>query len=189
MSMNRRICFTLFIICFGIGLSGCSKKEIATDFPVEISGQNVVISFSQDTWSEGKIIADSGVYIFVYSYDGTFTVIYPNGRTYHQSPSGSAMTSSWNHDKTPEELGYLSPIGISWAIEAISHTPESNGFHPLLSLALLALGIWGISAPKSIWWLNHGWRFKNAEPSELSLAVYRIIGGLEVLFAILTLLV
>ena len=51
-----------------------------------------------------------------------------------------------------------------------------------ISLLLLGLGAWNLFAPKSAWWLARGWWYKNAEPSDLAIAAYRI-GGVCLLIA------
>ena len=46
----------------------------------------------------------------------------------------------------------------------------------------VGLGVWNLFAPKSAWWLARGWWYKNAEPSDLAIAAYRI-GGVCLLIA------
>lgn len=47
---------------------------------------------------------------------------------------------------------------------------------PLLAALLLAVGIFNTAAPQTAWWLEYGWRFKDAEPSDLALGANRILG-------------
>ena len=56
-----------------------------------------------------------------------------------------------------------------------------------LAIVLAAIGIWQMSSPASAWHWNYGWRFKNAEPSELSLAMGQASGGIMLVLAIILL--
>ena len=64
-------------------------------------------------------------------------------------------------------------------------SPEESGGSPPLGLLLIALGIWGAAAPRSVWYLSYGWRFKNAEPSEAALLAERLGGGVAVVVGII----
>ncbi|HEY2839858.1 MAG TPA: DUF6199 family natural product biosynthesis protein [Pirellulales bacterium] len=58
----------------------------------------------------------------------------------------------------------------------------------ILSLGLIAC-LLSVISPRTVWYLRYGWRYKNAEPSDLSLVVTRISGVLGiVLVAVVALL-
>lgn len=46
----------------------------------------------------------------------------------------------------------------------------------VIAILVLIMSIVAIFAPHTSWYLSTGWRFKNAEPSNLILAVNRIVG-------------
>ena len=56
---------------------------------------------------------------------------------------------------------------------------------PLLGMLLIALGAFNALAPKAAWYLSHGWRYKNAEPSEAALFFSRAGGVVLIFFGII----
>ncbi|MBE6962450.1 MAG: hypothetical protein E7445_08365 [Ruminococcaceae bacterium] len=56
----------------------------------------------------------------------------------------------------------------------------------LLILVLLAVGIFNTVSPHTAWYLENGWRFKNAEPSDLALGMTRLAGIVFIAVAIIT---
>jgi hypothetical protein len=65
------------------------------------------------------------------------------------------------------------------------HRPGSNWFW---GLCLMALGVLAFMNPRAVWYLSDGWKFRDAEPSELGLLAARlpgigmVIGGIVLLF-------
>lgn len=59
----------------------------------------------------------------------------------------------------------------------------------LLAIVIGFVGILHVCAPESMWFLNHGWMYKNVEPSEAGLASIRIMGVFVMVFAVIWLLV
>ena len=79
-----------------------------------------------------------------------------------------------------EKLGYIDGFSLAWAISSAADsgraTNDIDGVPIILSLFLLVAGIWFVCAPRSAWWISRGWWFKNAEPSDLALILYRVGG-------------
>ncbi|MBO5253428.1 MAG: hypothetical protein J6C51_05740 [Clostridia bacterium] len=46
----------------------------------------------------------------------------------------------------------------------------------LAVVLLIALGLFAVLSPQTVWYLEYGWRFKDAEPSNLALTLNRIGG-------------
>jgi len=178
--------------CAVLVFSGCSKEaDVNADYSTTIDGQDAVISFLDGTLSEGTITAENGTYSFSYSMDGTLSIVYPNGYTYSQSDLGGAIAISADYNAdTIEEWGYIDGYSLAWAISSASDSSraskDTNGVPAILSLIILALGIWFVWSPKSVWWIARGWWFKNAEPSDLALILYRGGGCLLALFGIIS---
>lgn len=59
----------------------------------------------------------------------------------------------------------------------------------IIGIILILLGLFVILSPETAWYLRCGWRFRNAEPSDLALIPERIggiiflIAGISFLFA------
>lgn len=56
-----------------------------------------------------------------------------------------------------------------------------------LAIVVGLIGLLQVCAPEAMWFLNRGWRFKNAEPSEAGLAASRISGAFVMVLAVIIL--
>ena len=54
----------------------------------------------------------------------------------------------------------------------------------IISFILIAVGVFCIAAPKDAWYLQRGWQFKNAEPSDEAIKFTRISGVIVIIIAI-----
>ncbi|MCI9586441.1 MAG: hypothetical protein HFF60_00610 [Oscillospiraceae bacterium] len=59
----------------------------------------------------------------------------------------------------------------------------------MLGLVLIVLGAVNLVFPKELWFLRYGWRYKNAEPSEMAVWLPRVGGGIAVLVGLVLLFV
>ena len=65
-----------------------------------------------------------------------------------------------------------------------SSSPGAQGF---IGLVLLGFGIWYYSNPESAFRFSEGWRYRDLEPSDEGLEVYRLGGLAGIIFGILLL--
>lgn len=56
-------------------------------------------------------------------------------------------------------------------------------YHEKVLLGLLAAGLFILMLSRKAWYMRSGWRFKDAEPSELALVVGRVSGAVVVVAA------
>ena len=56
-----------------------------------------------------------------------------------------------------------------------------------MGLLLIPVGLFLLISPRTVWYLSHGWRFKNAEPSDLALGLNRLGGGAALVIGVLLL--
>jgi hypothetical protein len=154
-------------------------------------GETVTVTFEPNNRSAGTVDTDNGQYAFAYDTSGAITVTYPDGSVYSQREMNGA-TAVYDDDDAAEAKGYLAGYDIVWAIEdAIDqdrNDSASDGSSPLIAVVLLLLGVWNLFAPKSVWWLGHGWAYRNAEPSDLALTMYRLGGVVLIILGVLCLL-
>lgn len=160
--------FSLFTSC------GVKNESLSTvEYETTVDGQIVVISYDKRNNSTGTVTANNYTCTYEYAKDGRLKISYPDGSsfTYFNYTGYGSPTST-----------YPNGISLAWAIEdAIesssknSNAPNSNFFIGLLIIAVGALNLFGT---KRVWWLSHGWKYKDAEPSELALAIYQFSGGL-----------
>lgn len=52
------------------------------------------------------------------------------------------------------------------------------------AFAILIIGLFNLFAPRAAWFVSIGWKIRDAEPSDTSLIVYRIGGGVACIIAI-----
>lgn len=182
----------IIMVCSVLMLFGCSKEiDMNIDYTTTIDGQDAVISFLEGSLSEGTINADNGTYTFAYSVDGTLAIVYPNGYIYSQRDVGGGIAVPADYDASAvEKLGYIDGFLLASAISSAADsgraTNDTDGVPIILSLLLLAIGIWFVSAPRSAWWISRGWWFKNAEPSDLALILCRLGGCMLVFVGIIS---
>ena len=74
------------------------------------------------------------------------------------------------------------------AKEKIGDGIEINLMNVLIGLVVFVLGIFTAANPEDAWYWSNGWRFKNAEPSDLALTLTRIGGILSIIYGILLIL-
>lgn len=53
---------------------------------------------------------------------------------------------------------------------------DRSDSHPVLGGVLLLLGIVHLAFPRKMWELQYGWRYENAEPTDVALQVEAISG-------------
>ena len=62
--------------------------------------------------------------------------------------------------------------------------PQASSHNIVLIVLLIIIGLLCIIFPRAFWYLERGWHFKDAEPSDLSLVINRCIGVLALIIAI-----
>lgn len=111
-------------------------------------------------------------------YSATFTA--PDGSTSFWAQSGNTGYGGGSDDWDPN----VWPSDLADALGGGSWSGRERSGSPLLGMLLAALGAFNALAPKAVWYLSHGWRYRNAEPSEAALFFNRAGGVFLVLFGI-----
>lgn len=190
--MRKIITIIIALISLVFIAAGCSRDIVVDDnYTTTVDGHDAVISFLEGNHSEGTIDVNNFTYKFAYSMDGSLSIVYPNGYTYSQRDVGGAIAVSADYDaKEVEELGYIDGFSLARAISSASDSGnasgKSGGVSVIASLFLLAIGIWYVADPRSAWWISRGWWFKNAEPSDSALMLYRMGGCILVFVGIIS---
>lgn len=112
-----------------------------------------------------------------------FEVTYPDGSTYFMHWSGYSGSGGGSDDYDPER--YVSGDTLWEVLEQDRPGTRSNKTHAGLGIFLLMFGIVEAVFPRGSWWLSHGWRYKNAEPSDLALGLGRTTGIIMILAGII----
>ena len=165
--MRRRLCVLLTLLL--LLLCACSADE-SGERTVEYGGQTFVVNTQA-----GTITCDGQVY----RYEGGGTSVeftYPDGSTFWWQMQGNMGHGGWSTDYDPEAKGYASGDALMEVLRKLKPPAAKNGGLLLAGVLLLLVGAVNAIAPAAVWELSDGWRFKNAEPSDTALAVYRFGG-------------
>lgn len=159
-------------------LAGCAENASST--------YTVVTSHGEFTVDQAQQTISDGTHIYKFEMSGTgrtqVRIIYPNGSSYWRHyDSKYSFSGGWSEDY--DENAYVPGDVLLDLLERDAPSSGKKG-NPLLGIFLIAIGLWHALAPQSAWQFNQGWKFKDAEPSELAMVVYRISGVLAVLFGL-----
>lgn len=155
-------------------LSGCSVKQNS----MTVDGRTVTLNLENR-----EIMMDDQVYRYVID-DAQIEIEYPNGMIFRRVYDASGTSDDWY--KTPqavddaylEKMGYLKPNVL--VNHVIRFSPESEANQKdspsALGVFLVVLGILNVIFPRWFWDIQYGWRYKNAEPSDIAISVQRLGG-------------
>ena len=117
-----------------------------------------------------------GADVIRYSFGGNGKVTF----TYPDNTTTSTSSLFFDTDRWPSAWELMDVLDRD-------DLPERRTGNPL-GLLLIPLGILQAFFPQAFWFINHGWKYKDAEPSELALGLGRVGGvaialiGLIILF-------
>lgn len=145
------------------------------------------------SWNEGQtggvLAAEGDQYGFTYSptgqgYEVEFT--YPDGSIWYCQSDNGGGSFGWSDGYDPESAGYLPGDTLEEMLVHNGPASSKNGVFKNIfpALLLIAAGAILLIAPRGVWYLETGWRFKGAEPSDMALAVNRFLGGVLLVVAI-----
>lgn len=175
MEKTRSLCrFLLLLALLLTVLTACGKEEDAAVYNIECDGKVYTVNHTEQT-----ITVDGSVCSFSVKGHGgqvELEVIYPDGSTYQWSRGDRVGYGGWSEDYDPDK--YISGEEV-WDILQLDQRLERDrsDSHPVLGGFLLLLGIVHLAFPRKMWQLHYGWRYENAEPTDVALQV-EAIGGL-----------
>lgn len=187
MANIKRKCVLIVVMLLALVLGACNSNTAKSDpysEVVEIDGQSLTITLDQNNLSAGTITSENGTYTFEYGVSGNsivFTVNYPDGYVFSQTEiNGGFATPAEYNSIERKNKGYIDLFSLNYSIEGVMDNARgtSNNGSPsiLLALALIGVGAWNFFGARSVWYLFRGWWYKNAEPSDLALMLYRLAG-------------
>lgn len=134
---------------------------------------------------DAKTISD-GTHTYRYTLSGdtdnySIRITYPNGATYSWQVSGVFGHGGWSSDYDPElyaDGGILCEV-----LEAAVPDKHAMG-RSAVAVILLILGFINVRSPRTTWHWSHGWRYKDAEPSDAALTANQVAGVFAILAAL-----
>lgn len=166
-------------------LCGCSSQEAV--YTVEKAGK----TFEVDTVS-GTIF--DGTYKYQYTFFGdaeqySVDITYPDGSTYFWEQTGNVGNGGWSDDY--DAALYVEAETLREVImeSAPAASGTSASWKIVVAILLLAIGGLNVAAPRTAWQWEYGWRYKNAEPSDMALRVNRIGGVAALVIGVVMLII
>ena len=202
MELNmKKIIIVLMSVLMLCMLCSCGDSE--TIYTVEKEGKNLEVNTENNTIFDGKY-----TYNYIFSGDTTSYVIeitYPNGSTYYLRYTADTSDMELNGNYVDEdymvgitdigttgnydEVSYMSGAVLSDVIAEQVPSPSGN---PLVAIVkviivfvIIAIVFFYMSVPREMWFLQGGWKYKDAEPSDMALEVNRIGGILIIVVGII----
>jgi hypothetical protein len=166
--------FLILTLIIAVLLSSCSTKN-QDIYDVQYREKDLIVDTVDKTISyDGQL--------YKYEVSGTTTtIIYPNNAKYWWTQTGNVGYGGWSEDY--DEVKYISGSELVSVLSNESDSKSSNKNY-ILIIIFLILGVWSTASPHSSWYLSYGWRYKNAEPSEIALILTRISGIILILASI-----
>lgn len=179
----------LLAICLLALLCGCThEKAEPVAAVVTYNGTDYTVVPDDEN---GGTISD-GTYTYRYTYetkhDGyRMTFEYPDGEQYTWTQNAAVGTggTSLSYDSAK----YTDGMTLRTVLEKQLPERKTEKNNGALILVFLLLGAVNTAWPKGAWYLEMGWKFRNAEPSEAALLVNRLAGIAMLVFAGILLLV
>ena len=175
-----------------LNLSACAKQTESYTAPYTIEhsdGTVYTVTPSDDT--TGTI--SDGTYTYSYRYKPAgngyrVTFTYPDGETYTWADSGSSGRGETSLNFDFEK--YPSGMVLKGLLRKVRTTQEDTSAKNWgLILFLFFAGAINTAWPRGVWYLDIGWKVKDAEPSESALAWSRGVGIVLLLVAVIMMLV
>ncbi len=177
------VLLTLTVLC--ALLCACGAKRRGDIYSVTKYDSVFTVNVPNNTISDYK-----DTYYFDLQPRGTgyrLEIAYPNGALWWWESSGQGGYGGWSEEY--DDTRYVPGDMLRDVLEEgpQQSVPGKSRNYPL-AILLLILGAINAAAPRAVWFLSHGWRYKDAEPSDLALFVNRGIGVIALAAGVLMLI-
>lgn len=184
--MKKRISMFLLAALLLASLCACAEKKTQSALePYTTGWDGAVYTVTPIDNDKGTISDGTNTYSYQYDaagsgYSVTFT--YPDGETYRcvengGTSSGAVFSSGstsldFDFDKYPDGMTLKRVLERSPSAKSEKKSTKNVG----LILFLLIVGVINTAWPQATWYLDVGWKVKDAEPSEAALIWGRVVG-------------
>lgn len=181
--MKRTFIFLLAVFLI-TGLCACSSGKV-TEYTVTKNGTDYVVNTEKGTIFDGTNT-------YRYSFSGNSTnynmeIKYPDGSSWWWSQDDrSGMGAGYGgHSDNYDEDKYVSGYVLQEVLEEKAPKAPKQGKNILIIVLLFGIGIFCLAAPKAAWYLEYGWHYKDAEPSEASIVICRVSGAVLIVIGVI----
>lgn len=182
-NMKKTSCILLFIITIML-LCSCTQGEPL--YKVEKSGIALEVNKETNTIYDG-----TNMYYFNFAGNKTdyeIEITYPDGSTYWCEMDNGSGNMGWSNDYDPGK--YIDgDILVSTLLEDAPKASKNSDVSVIAILVLIILGVFNIVSPQFAWYLQCGWRYKDAEPSGMALVINRVGGVVIIIIGLILLIV
>ena len=198
MRKRRNVVFGALILAvlaaLVLSLSACAKKQTATASlePYTTGWDGAVYTITPIDAYKGTISDGTNTYSYRYDTSGTgysVTFTYPDGETYTWKEDGNfssgATSPDFDSDKYPDGMTLDRVLKRSPAAKHEEKSTKNWG----IILFLLFVGGINTACPQLTWYLDVGWKVKDAEPSEAALGWSRTVGVVLLIVAVVMMIV
>lgn len=184
--MKKRISMFLLAALLLASLCACAEKKTQSALePYTTGWDGAVYTVTPIDNDKGTISDGTNTYSYQYDaagsgYSVTFT--YPDGETYRcvengGTSSGAVFSSGstsldFDFDKYPDGMTLKRVLERLPSAKSERKSTKNVG----LILFLLVVGVINTAWPQATWYLDVGWKVKDAEPSEAALIWGRVVG-------------
>ena len=187
--MKKHTAILLLAMTLLLSLCACTQEQKqAAPAPYTVG------TYTVTPYDNNAGTLSDGTYTYSYRYEPygagySVTFTYPDGETYTCVRDGSGVRGSASLDL--DLAKYPSGLALNGALERAKKAVQRNASPKNVGLIVLFLLIGAVNtaAPKAAWFLEVGWKLKDAEPSDAALAWNRGIGILLLIIAAVMLIV
>ena len=170
----------------------CSGKAEQAGGPEVVIQNGVTYTLERQNGERDQTgTLSDGTYTYTYALSPRsggyrLEITYPDGSSSWWETTGNGGYGGWSDNYT--EGKYADHWTLRDVILEGGPAYAEGPGNLWLVVLLAALGGFNLLLPRASWYLSYGWRYKNAEPSDLVLAINRIGGGAVLAVALLLLL-
>lgn len=197
MRKRRNIAFAVLILAvlaaLVLSLSACAEKQTKNALePYSIGWDGRVYTVTPIDNDKGTISDGTNTYSYRYDASGSgysVTFAYPDGETYTWKEDGNfssgATSPDFDSGKYPDGMTLDRVLKRSPAAKHEEKSTKNWG----IILFLLFVGGINTACPQLTWYLDVGWKVKDAEPSEAALGWSRTVGVVLLIVAVVMMIV
>ena len=179
--MKRRFAWLLAVLLMLALLCACAETKTASTEPYTV-GSYTVTPINEKS---GTITDGTNTYSYRYSRSGSgysVTFSYPDRTTYTWTENGSSGTGSASMEF--DFAKYPSGMELNGVLSR-THPNVQKEKPVAVILVLLFVGAFNAAWPTGAWYLEVGWKFRDAEPSDAALGWNRASGVLALIVAVI----
>lgn len=197
MRKQRNVVFGALILAvlaaLVLSLSACAKQKATASLePYTTGWDGAVYTITPIDAYKGTISDGTNTYSYRYDTSGTgysVTFTYPDGETYtwkeDRNFSSGATSPDFDSGKYPDGMTLDRVLKRSPSAKHEEKSTKSWG----IILFLLFVGGINTACPQLTWYLDVGWKVKDAEPSEAALGWSRTVGVVLLIVAVVMMIV